>query len=1134
MLRLVLGRSGSGKTEYALAHADELAKAGKKVILIVPEQFTFETEKALLSRFGAGCVLNIEVLSFSRLCGRVLSECGGGALRYIDDSGRLILMQLALKEVQGHLRVYDRQALSPAFVNKMAEAVSEYKTYGITGEMLDGAANGTKDGLLRQKLGDISLILQAYDAILQNGFADSLDDLTRLAEKLEQYPFYKDKNVIIDSFKGFTPQEKKVLAKIMQQAGEVTVTLTMEQGEGSGDVGLFSPVEKTRQELIRLANKAGCPVASMRRLEETKRFQSPALVALEERIFRPGAQPFEAAAKEIHIVSALNIYDEAEYAARQICSLVRDPANNCRYRDIVIIARSLGMYDGILDAVFEKYGIPLFLDSRRGIETHPLISLILAALDIAQANFRADDVFRYLKTGLAGFTVEEVSELENYALMWDIKGIEAWQWEWNNNPNGFVSELTKQDEELLQSLNEIKGRLLPPLFTLREALRAGGSGAELAEATYNLLVSIGAQASVQQAYDELRADGEQELADEYRQIYEKLMALLDQIAFTLGDTHLNMQDYCELFHLVTANADMGHIPPTLDQVTAGDAQRIRSANVKYAFVIGLADGVFPQTHGSEGLLTDAERRELVELGLELAPSAQEKSAEERFLAYQAFSIASHGVTLTCPRGDVTGRTLRPSFYLNNVKALFPGCDLVAEALADSVDEIWNTQTAFEKLASSYRSKNALVQAVRETLNTEPDYHERIEALKRASEKALITFQQSENARALFGENIQITPSRLENFRQCPFLYFCRYGLSAYPRGKAELAAPEIGTLIHFVLEKLLSKYKDTGLWKAGEETLAQDVKELLAEFAAVYLGGLEDKPERFKYLFLRLEGTVLTLVGQIARELEQSSFSPVDFELGIQGGGEVAPLRIELPGGGSLTVSGKVDRVDTMQRGGKTYLRVVDYKTGSKEFNLTDVVYGLNLQMFIYLFTLCENGAQRYSAGGEILPAGVLYLPAKRPNVQAVRNGDEEQLEKEALSAAQGALKMNGLLLDDPHSLIGMERDGGGLFIPAKVVKTEDENGAIVYKTDARASVASLENFGALKRHIEKTLTGMAMTLREGEVGAVPAQGLSYHPCDYCDYISVCGHEAGDPVKSLTRFDKEEVWHKLREDERDG
>ena len=1116
MLKLVLGRAGSGKTRFTLDKAAEIMQSGGNAVIVVPEQFTFETERSLLRAIGPESCLNIEVLSFSRMVHRVMGVYGGFAGRYIDDCGRYIIMHIAIKQVADLLNVYRRQAQYPAFIKTMVETTAEYKLCGVTPDIIDDAVSRADDALLRRKLEDISLIMRTYDALLENGFRDASDDLTRLANELSRHKFFEGRTVIIDAFKGFTAQEKTVLKEILSQAKDVYITLCTDKlDDDESGYGLFSPVRKTGQELIMLANRAYVPVAKPEILDVIKRFEPTALYELERRIFRPQALKYEKTAPEIHIISASNIYDEAQFAAQEIARLIREEGVRCR--DIVVISRGLELYRGILDPAFEKYGIPLFFDTRRDIETHPLMTLLLCALEIITTNFRFEPVFRYLKSGLAGFDMIEISLVENYVLTWDIRG-DAWKSEWQGNPEGFAGGMGEQVGEQLLLLNNIRSRFVEPLLAFSKALEAAPDAQGMVAALYCFLIELGADKTVMKIYENLIDTGEVELADEYRQIWDKLINIFNQSQVVLKDTRLTNSELYELLHLAIANTELAHIPPSLDEVTAGDAERIRAGDAKYAFVIGLADGIFPKTQSSGGVITDTEREKLISLGLELSPPAQQRIVEERFIAYKAFTCASKGIYLTCPRSDTSGRVMRPSYFLLSVKALFPQCDVRDEALGDGLESIQNEKSAYELMALRYNDRSQLEWVLRDYFKILPEYKGRLSSLDAAANKKPALLRDRALARSLFGERMHISPSRLESFEQCRFLYFCRYGLRARPRRKAEMMAPEIGTLIHFVLEKLLSSEMGKKLTEISKEELYAEIDRLLDEFANDYLGGLEDKPERFKYLFLRLRETVVALVEHIAQELASSDFIPVDFELAIQNDGEVKPVVIDLPDGGSIAVEGKVDRVDIMKRGSKTYLRVIDYKSGAKTFNLQDVVYGLNLQMFIYLFSLCDNAALRYSAQ-ELLPAGVLYMPARRPEISAQRGEEEQSIN----SRINGALKMSGLITDEPEVIKGMEHDAKGIFIPARLKENAQDDGSQI---DLRSSVASLEQFGVIKRHIENTLRCMAQTLREGDVAALPVEGLGYKPCGYCEFSSVCGFEKGDAVRYLRNT--KNVWDDLK------
>lgn len=1116
MLRLVLGRAGSGKTWFALEKAAQAVAEGQDAVLVVPEQFTFEMERALLQTVGPAACLHVEVLSFSRMAQRVFGLCGGAAGRAIDGCGRVLVMSMAAKQVADLLQVYHRQADSPAFAKAMVEAVAELKYCGVAPDMLAAAGGQMDDDALAGKLADLSLLLQTYDALCSRLFSDDLDGIARLAEKLEDCLFFEGKTVVIDAFKGFTAPQKRVLGHILRQSDDVYVTLCADRLEDAEQgLGLFSPVQKTAGELLRLARKLEVAVAKPVLLGPPRRFAAPEIAALEERVFRPEAAPFNGEASALRIVSAGNLYEEVQFVAREIARLVQ--TGEARYDEMVVISRGLPLYNGILDPVCNKYGIPLFLDARRDVSAHPLMAFVSGALELLAGNFRQEAVLRYLKTGLAGLSTVEIAQLENYLYTWNLQGRTAWQTEWTDHPDGFGST-AQPDDARLRTLNALRLRVMEPVETLAAALEQA-DGAGQAQALYAFLTGMQVERQMAEACARFAQNGEQELEDEYRQVWDKLIGMLEQMAAVLGERAVTVPELLRMLRLAIGATELAHIPPTLDQVTAGDAERIRAGDAAYVFVIGLADGVFPKT-GSGGILTDSEREQLIRMGLELSPPAEERLVEERFIAYQAFACASRALYLCCPRSDTKGKVIQSSPYLAQVQALFPHA-MRCDASCGPLDAIWSGQSAFEQLASRFRERDGFSAALRACFESRPEDAIRLRALERAAEKRPARLTDQAAARALFGERMHISPSRLEAYGQCRFLYFCRYGMKALPRRRAELAAPEVGTLVHFVLEHLLQAHPGGQLAELSRAQLEEETGLLLTDFADGYLGGLENKPERFKHLFLRLRETVLRLIDRLAAEFSQSRFVPVDFELPIGIDGEVPPTVLPLQDGGAIAVEGKVDRVDILKNGDRAYLRVVDYKTGSKSFQFADVLYGLNLQMFIYLFTLCDQAAERYGVR-ELLPAGVLYFPARQPDVETPHGAAPEEVVK----AADGKLKMSGMVADNPNIIRSMEREAKGLFIPAQL-----KGGG---EPDARSTVASLAQFGALKRHVDRLLRQMAATLRAGDIAAVPVAGLGYQPCSYCDYAGVCGFEKGDPQHWLNRMGKAEIWQAIGEGENDG
>lgn len=634
MLHLVLGRAGSGKTAYAIEKA---ASCGTKAVLLVPEQFTFEAEKHLLSRAGPRAGLSIEVLSFKRLAHRVFSLYGGVARRYIGECGKYIVMRMALRQVADTLHVYEGQAAGPAFVKAMVDTVEEYRTYGATPEVLGKISDKVGGGLLHDKLLDVRLVYETYQALLGENRYDAADELEVLARTLEGHRFFENKTVVADSFKGFTPQERMVLARIMAQARDVYITLCADELNGAG-LGLFAPVQKTAQQLITVANRVGVPVAAPMCLPAPRRFRTPALRFLEEKIFRASGAAYEGDAPEIRLVTAENFYEEAQFAAQTIAALVRE--QGCRFRDIVVIAGEPELYRGILDPVFEKYDIPLFLDARRAVDTHPLMVYVLSLFEIVLEDFRPGQVPRCLKTGLTDLSVEEISALENYTLQWNIKGFDVWNAPFTGNPAGFGQAMTPADEKALAALNGIRARLMKRLAVFRRQLQGAQKSGEFCRYVYEFLKSDGIEEKLPRLCEAFKAAGELELADEYLRMWEALVGVLDQLALTIGDFSVEPRDFYELLKLGITASDIGHIPASLDEVTFGDAERIRTGEAQYVFVLGLAEGIFPRSESSGGLFTRAERRRLGLAGLELSPAGREQAEEERFFAYKAFTCAS--------------------------------------------------------------------------------------------------------------------------------------------------------------------------------------------------------------------------------------------------------------------------------------------------------------------------------------------------------------------------------------------------------------------------------------------------------------------------------------------------------------
>lgn len=1100
MLRFILGRAGSGKTWRLRAELKNMAQATqKKLMLIVPEQSSFENERAMLRLLGAKDAQRVSVTSFSRLADAVFRRYGSGAGRRLDDGGRSIFMSLALEQVKEQLSFYRKNAESTELVSLMLSASTEFKMCDVKPLDIERAAGEMPQGTLRRKMEELSLILSAYDALVAQSYVDPLDDLTRLKNILQDHHFFAEYTVALDSFQSFTVQEYNIINLILAQADDLYVTLCTDQlDDPEHGMGLFSLVRRTGRNLMRLAKQNDVKIAPPVVLDGGARFQSRPLAGVEAGAYRSGRKTADCENDDVVLYEANNAYDESAFVAATIRRLVME--KDYRYRDFAVIARSTDRYRGVLDSALERWEIPYFMDRPQAIDAEPLMRLVLSAFKIVQTGFSSDAVFSYLKTGLTALGTDEISQLENYVFIWN-KERKQWREEWTEHPRGFAETMTESDLKKLAEINKSRADTMKPLLRFASKIR-DTDGEGMAAAAYGLLQDVKAADHLKILARHLADCGEPELADRQLRLWDLLMEILDQTALVLQKNPVTHTRYAELLHMVILSNRMASIPQGLDEVTVGAADRTRTGEPKVVFLMGAVQGEFPLSPGGDCVFSDNERRELIRLGLPLNDTLEGTAVQERFLAYAAMSAASEKLYITYPLTGPAGESNTPSSIPNEVCSVLKNTMVLNELLMPQTYFANAREPAFELMAQQWKH-NTVLSATLKSLFDKRGCGHRLSAIDRTAENRPAVFSSKEKSKALFGENLHISATQIEKFYLCRFQYFCRFGLNAKERRTAELDALEYGSLMHFLLEKLFRDIGSAAILKMTLEELKQEIIRLLNVYVDAKLGGIQNKTPRFVYLFTRLADSALVIAFHIAQELAQSTFQPVDFELAIGNGG-IPPLRIPLPDGGQVEIDGKIDRVDLLERDGVSYVRVIDYKTGHKEFKLSDILYGMNMQMLIYLAVLLENGSGRY---GAVQPAGVLYMPANRPAVSASRGTDAERIEQEAAKK----LRMDGLVLDDAEIITAMEHSGQGNYIPVAL-----KDGV----PGKRDHVVSSGELAGIMLHIKELVGAMANELHGGDVSAVPLSG-AYDACAWCPYACVCGHERDDPAREMQQWDRD-------------
>lgn len=1113
MLHILYGRAGTGKTAALMEQlrAAAAARQGGQ-ILLVPEQYSHEAERELCRVCGDGVSLYAEVLSFTGLARHVADELGGSRAPLLDQGGRLLCMARALSQIAPRLKLFGGAANRAQMQQTLLSTVDELKTACVTPETLETAA-AQCGGYLGEKLSDLALILAAYDAVAANGHADPSDRLTRLSGQIAESAVSRS-HVYLDGFSDFTRQELLVLRALLACGAEVTVCLTLDTLDGGNEV--FGAERRTARTLLAMAQELGV-VHEAAALPARDVGKAQPLRILEQQLFSYTSQTFDDPAPAISLFRADSAAAECELAAAHALELVRD--TGCRWRDIAVAVRGFDDYRSALERMCAHYGVPLYFAQRTDLMQKPLPALIAAAYDVITGGWDGDDVIACLRTGLAGLTAAETDLLENYALLWSVRGTMWTRTEpWRQHPDGYGEPYTDEVNARLTEIDRLRREAVHPLLALEATASEATTAAGQAMALADFLEALQLAARLDTLAQQLRADGRAALAAEYEQIWDILVRSLEQFAAILGDTEMDAEGFSRLFLLMLSRYDIGTIPVALDRVTAGDFDRMRRRGVRHLIVLGASDDRIPRAGEPGGVFSADERRALLELDLDLGGGHDDDLWREYSLVGSCISLPSDTLTVVCPAFDHAGEPVRASFLMTRITQLFgtpvqgvdPAalkCSAPAPALELAARCLHGAGDARAAAANAY---------FRETQPETLAYLQKSATLLRGS-------LSPESVNRLYGQKLRLSASRADRFASCRYAYFLQYGLKAKARQPAAFSPPEIGTFFHFILQHVADDVTAAGGFAAvTDERLGAITDRYVQQYIHETLNDFQEKTQRFIYLFRRLSRSVQQVVADMAQELRASDFQPLDFELDFSDPDAIAPVKLS-DGETTLTMSGVADRVDGWLHDGKLYLRVIDYKTGKKAFSLSDVWYGMGLQMLLYLFALERTGQARY--GHEIVPAGVLYVPARDVLVSAP--GDLSDGEIAQKRAAQ--VRRSGLILSDPDVLNAMEHGDAKRYLPVRFNRSGEAAG------DA---LASAEQLGALSRHIQQTLLELARELRGGSITADPYyRSQQDTACTYCDYLDIC-HFApgadGDRHRVLEKLPATKVWHALEGGESHG
>ncbi len=1195
-LQFVFGGSGSGKTRYLYEQAIRLSleQPDRRFLVVVPEQFTMQAQKEIIRLHPRHGIMNIDVLSFKRLAYRVFDELAVKMPVVLDDMGKSMVLRRVSGRKKSGLGLYGSHLGQAGFINQLKSQISELCQYGITPQDLEQLQGETENPLLKQKLGDLGLIFQEFKDYIADHYITAEEILDILCRELPRSEMLKNSVIFLDGYTGFTPVQYRIVELFITHALDVVCAVTVDYRADpyreSGIQNLFYMSKHTVCRLAAMAKAGGVELKEdviLDRRPAWRFAQSPALDFLEQNLYRYNGRAWKGEQDQVKLFCGQTPEEEVRYVKSRIESLVRE--QGLRYRDMAVVTGDLAAYGREITRQFDQAGIPFFMDDKKSILENPMVELIRAVLE-AVRDFSYENVFRYLKTGLVydrgavgrpparrvctdtgeeAIDWEEASDgeladvllegtgggagrrysreeaavmtdrLENYVRALGINGWKRWDSQWEAQFKG-------AENLNLKELNDFRQWILAPLRPLREAMSKDATVASVTQALRTYLESMDLKEKLEeyQAYFAARGlRGDENLAREYGQVYDRVEELFERLTGLLGDEKAERKSYAQILDAGFGEIQVGVIPATIDQVMVGDITRTRLDGVQVLFFVGVNDGVVPQRKNGGSLLGDRDREFFKAHRLELAPTAREDGCMQKFYLYLMLSKPSRRLVITYAGRSSDGKSLRPSVLLGEVYKLFPG--LTAE---DGSTVKWPVQTprdGKETLIQGLKTYRDLKepdaadgaeqdsQWERKFLELyrwffgQEDYREEVKMLVQA---AFYSYEERgigrAAARALYGKILQGSVTRLEQYASCAYAHFLRYGLELMERREYELEAVDMGNLFHQSIDRCFQVMKAQGRdWRNLTEEGRQGlVKESVSQVVADYGNTIMMSTARYAYLAGRVERMTDRTIWALAEQVKRGDFEPAGFEVSFSAVDNLKAMRIALSPDEELQLRGRIDRMDICEDGGTLYVKIIDYKSGGTSFDLAALYYGLQLQLVVYLDAALEM-EERKNPGKEVVPAGIFYYNIQDPLVEKKAAMTPEEIEQQILRQ----LRMNGLVNRELEVIRHLDRE---IETQSDVIPVALKAGLI---QESRSSVASGKRFEQLKSYVNQKLRTAGRDILEGDTSLKPYKNSARTACDYCPYHAVCGFDtktAGYGYRKLKALKPEEIWEELGTEDR--
>lgn len=1137
-LRFCFGPSGSGKShriyEEIMQRAAE--EPGRNFLIIVPDQFTMQTQKDLVMRSDRDGILNIDVLSFGRLSHRILEEVGTKEMPVLDDTGKSLVLQKVAADLKEQLPAMGSLLHKQGYIHEVKSAISEFMQYGISTQDMDKLiTSAQKRGALAMKLKDLKTLYRGFQDYIRDHFITTEETLDVLRRSLSKSKILKGSVVVFDGFTGFTPIQNRLIQELMRVCAETIVTVTIGVGEDpykmDGEQKLFHLSKKTVADLEKLAAEA-----EVERGEDLfvkggpNRFaKAPALHYLEQNLFRYQYEPYAGEQQEIHMFEALSPREEVHQTALYIRHLIRE--QGMTYRDIAVVIGDLEGYASYVETEFGQLEIPCFLDRTRGIVLNPMIEYIKSALQLYIKDFSYDTVFHFLRSGMADISREEIDELENYVIRTGARGYRTYSRLFTRRTEelqGNAEGSEQAEEKTMERLNRIRQQFMDAV----EILHMGSQekAGDYVSHLYDFLEQNQVQQKLLNYQQQFEKEGDLSRAREYAQIYRLVMDLLDQVYELLGEEEISRQEFADILEAGFGEITVGTIPQNVDRIVVGDMERTRLKQVKVLFFLGVNDGNIPKNASKGGIISDMDREFLIESGTEMAPSPRQQMYIQRLYLYLNMTKPSEQLYLSYAKVNSEGKGIRPSYLIDTVRKLFPAMSVEYPQNRSRLEQIEGRQEGARYLAEELR------EYVEGTLPEEErqDFYLMYRAYEAdAAGRDLLTraaFRRYREsglsrivARALYGQQLENSVSRLETYAACACRHFLQYGLSLQEREEFGFEASDMGTVYHAVLENFAGKLAESNLtwWDFTEDFAAKAVKESVEAYAATYGETVLYSSARNEYAITRMSRILTRTVLTLQKHLKQGSFQPDDYELSFRFAEDLDSIHVDLSEDEKMHLQGRIDRIDVSEDAEHVYVKVIDYKSGNRKFDLAALYYGLQLQLVVYMNAAMEMESRKHP-DKEIVPAALLYYHIDDPTIETPVELTDEQINEQILAK----LRMNGVVNSDPGVVERLDRYMQDKSVVIPVEKKKDGS------FSARSGVLSREEMQLISSYVDAKIRSIGREILDGKIAANPYEKGNEEACTYCAYKKVCGFDGSIPgyeKRQLEDLDKQALMQRMQE-----